>query len=209
MEGGTQRLQEEPTAHPSALIRGCRLGAWTQVGARCRLENTILDDYSYVMEDCQIDYARIGKFCSIAAACRINPGNHPLPRAALHHFTYRSAQFGLGSDDDDFFRWRSAHFVQLGHDVWLGHGAVILPAVHIGTGAVVGAGAVVTRDVAPFTIVAGVPATLLRERFPTSVQQGLLRIAWWDWSPHKLRQALPDFQRLDAESFVRKYDPER
>ncbi|WP_281246578.1 hypothetical protein [Desulfacinum infernum] len=158
-----KRLHEKPSVHPRAVIRRCRLGAWTEVGPRSRLEDTVLGDYSYVMEDCQIDHARIGKFCTIAAACRINPGNHPLWRAALHHFTYRSSLYRMAPDDEDFFQWRRTHSVQLDHDVWVGHGAVILPGVQIGTGSVVGAGAVVTRDVALFTIVAGVP---WKEAFP-------------------------------------------
>ncbi|MEJ5375396.1 MAG: chloramphenicol acetyltransferase [bacterium] len=200
-------LRSEPSVDPSAVIEKCQLGVWTEVGARCRLQDTYLGDYSYVMEDCQIDHTSIGKFCSIAAACRINPGNHPLGRAALHHFTYRSFQYGLAADDEEFFQWRRSHGVVLGHDVWLGHGVVVLPGVQIGTGAVIGAGAVVTRDVPPFTVVAGVPARVLRERFSREVQAALLRIGWWNWSHDQLKAALMDFRQLDAQAFVEKYDP--
>ena len=104
---------------------------------------------------------------------RINPGNHPLWRAALHHFTYRSRSYDLHPEDDrEFFDWRRAHPVVLGDDVWIGHGAILLPGVKIGTGAVVGAGAVVTKDVPPFTIVAGVPAKTLRRRVPRGGGRG-------------------------------------
>ncbi len=201
-------LRSDPSIDPSAVVQECHLGAWTEVGARCRLRDSFLGDYSYVMEDCQIDHAIIGKFCSIAAACRVNPGNHPLERPALHHFTYRSFQYGLAcADDEEFFQWRRSHGVVLGHDVWLGHGVVVLPGVQIGTGAVVGAGAVVTRDVPPFTVVVGVPARVLRERFSKEVQAALLRIGWWNWSHDQLQAALMDFRQLDAQAFARKYDP--
>jgi phosphonate metabolism protein (transferase hexapeptide repeat family) len=138
---------------------------------------------------------------------RINPGNHPMHRATQHHFTYRSRQFGMGEDDPEVFESRRDRPVVMGHDVWIGHGAVILPGVWVGTGAVVGAGAVVSKNVKPYTVVAGVPARPLRRRFPEKIQDALLRIRWWDWSHGRLTQALPDFRQLRIQSFVDKYDP--
>lgn len=198
-------LSSEPTVHPSAEVRDSALGAWTDVGARTSLVESTLGDYSYIVNDADVIYSRIGKFCSIAAHTRINPGNHPLNRAALHHFTYRSQQFGLGEDDASFFDWRRHSPVMLGHDVWVGHGAVILPGVSIGHGAAIGAGAVVSKNVSPFTIVAGVPAKPIRTRFPDSVVKGLLHLQWWNWSEDRLREALPDFRQFDAAEFVLKY----
>lgn len=200
-------MGSQPLIHPEAIVLESRLGAWTEVGARASLTETVLDDYSYVVHDSQIIYARIGKFCSIASFVRINPGNHPLERAALHHFSYRSRQFALGEDNDEaFFSWRRDHEVTLGHDVWVGHNATILPGVSVGTGAAIGAGAVVTRDVPPFQVVVGVPARPIRGRFPEAVQEGLFRISWWDWPHEKLRLALLDFRTLSASEFVEKYD---
>lgn len=201
----SKRLGEAPSVDPTATVRDCRLGRFTEVGARTRLVETSFGDYSYVVQDADIIYAEIGKFCSIAASVRINPGNHPLHRAALHHFTYRSRQFDLGEDDPAFFAWRRAHKVTIGHDVWVGHGATLLPGVSIGTGAAIGAGAVVSRDVAPFAIVAGVPARVIRARFEKPVQDGLLKIAWWDWPAERLRAAMDDFRAFDAAAFVAKY----
>ena len=128
------------------------------------LTEVTLDDYSYVVNDSQIIYTTIGKFCSIAAMTRINPGNHPMQRATQAHFTYRaSAYFPGEADDAEFFAWRRAHHVQIGHDVWIGHGAIILPGRNVGTGAVIAAGAIVTKDVPAYAIVAGNPA---RDRPP-------------------------------------------
>ena len=159
------------------------------------------------MNDSHIIYAKIGKFCSIASHTRINPGNHPLDHAVLHHFTYRSRQYQLAEDNEEFFNWRRSYRVTIGHDVWIGHGAVVLPGVKIGTGAAIGAGAVVSNDVLPFMVVGGVPAGVIRERFPKKVQEGLLRICWWDWPRKKLREALSDFRHLSAKDFVKRYDP--
>ena len=202
-----KRLSPTPFVEPSAKVVDSRLGCWTEVGARTKLVETVMDDYSYVVNDCDIIYTRIGKFCSIAAHVRLNPGNHPLDRAALHHFTYRSYQFDLGDDDETFFDWRRNTPVHLEHDIWIGHGATVLPGVRLETGAAVGAGAVVTRDVPAFTVVAGVPAKPIRERFPKTIQDALLRIAWWHWDHERLRQALPNFRRMDAAAFARIYDP--
>lgn len=200
-------LSTTPLIHPSASIRDSKLGTYTEVGARTALLEVVLDDYSYVMSDSDVAYTTFGKFCSIAAMTRINPGNHPMQRASQSHFTYRASTYFAGeADEADFFAWRRAHAVVIGHDVWIGHGAIVLPGRTIGTGAVVAAGAVVTKDVAPYTIVAGNPARLVRPRFPEQVAARMQRVKWWDWSHERLRSALPDFRRLPAEAFLDKYE---
>jgi phosphonate metabolism protein (transferase hexapeptide repeat family) len=204
--GGKQPLSEQPRIDPAAHVRQSTLGAWTSVGARTSIAETVMGDYSYVVNDSSIIYSEIGRFCSIAAHTRINPGNHPLDRVALHHFTYRSLSYELGPEDDAaFFDWRRSHKVTLGHDVWMGHGAIVLPGVTIGTGAAVGAGAVVSKDVPPFAVVAGVPAKVIRYRFDGDMRDALMRIAWWDWSRERLTAVLPDIRSLSIRDFVAKY----
>jgi hypothetical protein len=204
---GAGSLGPEPFLDPTASAVDSDLGPWTEVGPRSRLLEMTLGDYSYVMSDCQVERATLGKFCSIASHVRIGPGNHPTWRPSQHHFSYRSSQYGLGSDDADFFDWRRSHPVVIGHDVWVGHGAVVLAGVRIGTGAVIGAGAVVTRDVPEYMIAAGVPAAPLRERFSEDIRQALLRIRWWDWPREQLQKALEDFRQPDVRSFIATYDP--
>ena len=138
---------------------------------------------------------------------RINPGNHPMHRAAQAHFTYRaSSYFPDEADDADFFEWRRAHRVVIGHDVWIGHGAIVLPGHTVGDGAVIAAGSIVTKDVAPYTIVGGNPARPIRQRFPNQIAARMVRLAWWHWSHERLRLALPDFRRLSAEEFLERYE---
>jgi phosphonate metabolism protein (transferase hexapeptide repeat family) len=200
-------LSVEPTIDPSAKLQDTRLGAYCEVGARTILQEVAMGDYSYVVNDAQITYAGIGKFCSIAAMTRINPGNHPMHRASQAHFTYRaSAYFPGESDEAEFFEWRRRHHVHIGHDVWIGHGAIVLPGRSIGNGAVIAAGAIVTKDVPAYTIVAGNPARPIRRRFSKTIADRLVRLGWWDWSHDMLRIALPDFRKLDIEAFLDKYE---
>ena len=196
-----------PLIHPTAEVRDSQLGAYTEVGARTKVAEVVMGDYSYVVNDSQIIYAEIGKFCSIAAQTRINPGNHPLERVALSHFTYRSSAYGLGEDDAALFEWRRASKVTLGHDVWIGHGAIVLPGVTLGTGAAIGAGAIVTKEVPPFAIVVGNPGRVLRHRFPPEIQAALLRVEWWHWPHALLGERMADFRQLGAAAFCAKYDP--
>jgi phosphonate metabolism protein (transferase hexapeptide repeat family) len=127
--------------------------------------------------------------------------------ASLHHFIYRSASYwDDAADDDVFFTHRKSRMATIGHDCWIGHGAVIRPEIRIGTGAVIGAGAIVTRDVPDYWIVTGVPAKPMRPRFTESIIARLLALAWWEWPHGDLRAALTDFRSLPAEDFLARYD---
>lgn len=208
-EAAMPPLGLQPAIHPDAAVRRSTLGPYTAVGARTRLLETEMGAYSYVVSDGEIAYTTIGKFVSIAASVRINPGNHPMWRASQHHFSYRAQAYGLGADDAEFFDWRRDHPVEIGHDVWIGHGAVILPGRRVGLGAVVGAGAIVTKDVPPYMIVVGNPARPVRRRFPEAVCADLAALAWWDWPHEDLARTLPDLRALNAAAFVAKYQDAR
>ncbi|UTD26445.1 chloramphenicol acetyltransferase [Bradyrhizobium sp. WD16] len=196
-------LSVVPAVDPSAQLTDARLGAYCEVGARTVLHDVTIGDYSYVVNDSQITYTTIGKFCSIAAMTRINPGNHPMHRATQAHFTYRASTYFPGEEDDAaFFDWRRSHAVTIGHDVWIGHGAVVLPGRQIGTGAVIAAASIVTKDVPAYTIVAGNPARIIRRRFSEPIAERLTALAWWDWNHDRLRRALPDFRQLAIEDFL-------
>jgi phosphonate metabolism protein (transferase hexapeptide repeat family) len=191
-----KKLAAQPLIDPTAQVRASTLGRYTEVGARTRLLESELGDYSYIVNDSDMAYTKAGKFCSIAAMTRINPGNHPMWRASQAHFTYRaSAYFEGEADEESFFDWRRSHRVILGNDVWIGHGAIILPGRRI-----------VTKDVPAHAIVGGNPARVIKPRFPEPIAQRLSRLTWWDWTHDELHQALPDFRVLPIEGFLEKYE---
>lgn len=201
------KLSESPLIHPTSQVTTTRLGRYTEIAEHCRISETKIDDYSYVMEYGMIWCTEIGKFANIAAHVRINATNHPLWRPTLHHFTYRSGDYWPDADTDEaFFGWRRDHKITIGHDVWIGHGSTILPGVTVGNGAAIGAGAVVSKDVEPYMVVGGVAAKPIRERFSRAVAERYEKLAWWDWDHARLRAALPDFRALSAEDFLGKYE---
>ncbi len=171
------------------------------------MAETVLGDYSYIERHTEIIYANIGKFCAIASDVRINALNHPMERISQHKITYRPNEYFLYAKIDKEFREeRKSAIVEIGHDVWIGHGAIILPGLKIGHGAVIAAGAVVTKHVEPFAIVAGVPAKRLKWRFGKKIRSRIIALAWWNWPHDRLAEVVSDMRELKIEAFLEKYE---
>jgi phosphonate metabolism protein (transferase hexapeptide repeat family) len=197
----------EPRIHPTAELKACRLGRYAAIGERVILREVTVGDFSYFERNAEAIYTEIGKFCSIAANTRINALEHPIERITSHKISYRPNEyFRYLGVDGEFRSRRQARRVTIANDVWIGHGAVVMPGVSIGNGAVVGANAVVTRDVAPFEIVAGVPARPIRRRFPDAICGRIEQLAWWDWPVETLFEAIPDMQAMAIEAFLEKWE---
>ncbi len=194
-------------AHASATLRDCELGRFIEIGERVVLAECSIGDYSYIERHAEAIYTDIGKFCAVAANVRLNALNHPMHRASQHKITYRPNEYFVDAKVDKTFRAeRQSKRVKLGNDVWIGHGVIVLPGITIGHGAVLAAGAVITKDVAPYSIVAGVPAKHIKWRFKKSIRERMMKLAWWDWEHEKLANAIPDMQILSAEEFLEKYE---
>jgi acetyltransferase-like isoleucine patch superfamily enzyme len=141
---------------------------------------------TYLGPNCSID-ASIGRFCSIAAHVKTVNGFHPTTGFVSTHpaffSTYKQAGFTYTEKklfQEIKFADSQYHAVTIGNDVWIGENVIILAGVHIGDGAVIAAGAVVSKDVPPYAIVGGVPAALIRMRYEEEVVNSLLEIKWWD-----------------------------
>jgi phosphonate metabolism protein (transferase hexapeptide repeat family) len=196
----------EPFVHPGCELSNSTFGVYCEVGAGSRVVNSTFEDYAYCDRLSDIANTTVGKFANIAAMTRIGPTDHPMDHASLHHFLYRSSYYWDDVPDDPaFFAARASRRTVIGPDTWIGHGAIIKPDVTIGAGAVIASGAVVTKDVPPYMIVAGLPAAPMRPRFAPAIADRLMALAWWDWSHARLRAALMDFRAMKAEAFLEKY----
>lgn len=198
---------DAPFLHADCSIEDASFGAFVEIGQGSRIAHSSIGDYSYCDRYADIANTTLGKFANFAAFVRIGATDHPMEKASLHHFHYRSASyFDDAADDADWFAHRRTRRTMIGHDTWIGHGAQVRPEVTIGHGAVIAGGAIVTKDVAPYMIVAGIPAVPLRARFSDAVADRMLALAWWDWPHDRLRAALDDFRKLRAEDFLDRYE---
>lgn len=175
---------------------------------------TVYDDFVHDPRDFQrnnvlyhypVNHERlvIGKFCSIACGAKFlfNSANHALSSLSTYPFPIFFEEWGLPVEDIPK-AWDNKGDIILGNDVWIGYEAVVLAGVTIGDGAIIGARAVVTRDVPPYTIVGGVPARPIRQRFAPETVETLERLKWWDWPEEKIARHLDDIQSGRIEKLI-------
>lgn len=137
----------------------------------------------------------IGKFCSIACGARflLNSANHSLTSLSTYPFPLFFEEWGLERENVTH-SWDNRGDILVGNDVWIGYEAVILSGVTIGDGAIIGARAVVTKDVEPYTVVGGVPAKPIKKRFSEETIAALLKMKWWDWPKDRILKNIPAIQ---------------
>lgn len=143
----------------------------------------------------------IGKFCSIACGAKFifNCANHALRSLSTYTFPLFFEEWDLPKSEVAS-AWDNKGDIVIGNDVWIGYDAVIMAGVTIGDGAIIGTRAVVPKDVAPYSIVGGVPAREIRKRFEPEVVDRLRELKWWDWPEEKIRKAIPAIQAGDVEA---------
>jgi acetyltransferase-like isoleucine patch superfamily enzyme len=176
---GIMRLNPGARIIKSTICGPLFLNKNSQVGP-----DVVAGKYFGMNENCFIARATIGAFCAIGARTAINPFNHPSDWLSIHEFQYHPNSFDWVEEYGKFKRLDRtpdmfAH-VTVGNDVWTGHNVNIMAGVSVGDGAIIAAGSVVTKDVPPYAIVAGVPASVKRFRFPERTIERLLRLKWWD-----------------------------
>jgi len=128
-------------------------------------------------------HVNIGRYCSIARGCEIAVANHPTSFLSTHSFQYHSAQFPkdpIYKNNIKRVSWRGHPSTMIGNDVWIGAQSIVKAGVVIGDGAIIAANSVVTKDVAPYSIVGGSPAKLIRKRFNDAQIAELISLKWWD-----------------------------
>ena len=184
-------------------VKKSQVGNWCSVGDHTKMDFSQIDEYvridrfnhlyyanigrrSYTGQNTVIMHTKIGAFCSIAWGVTIGPANHSYDRISTHSFLYNNVD-GIRPENEDVAYDRFSEKCELGNDVWIGAGATILRDVVIGDGAIVASGAVVTKDVPPYAIVAGVPAKVIKYRFSDEIIQKLLEMQWWNQKDNFIR----------------------
>lgn len=159
-----------------------------------RVRNSTVGRYSYIGPNTRLENTDIGSFCSISWDCLIGLSSHGLSHVStspIFFEKHNATGFTWVATDSEKCPVRRT---QVGNDVWIGVNSIILEGVKVGDGAVVGAGAVVTKDVPPYTIVGGVPAKFIKARFPENIVLALLEKRWWDAPEDEIRRSLNIFQ---------------
>jgi acetyltransferase-like isoleucine patch superfamily enzyme len=166
------RIVKSAVRGPLSLERISLLGPEVSVGKYCGINQN-----TFVIR------CEIGAYCSIGAKSAVNPFNHPTDWFSVHEFQYHPTAFSWIPECKDFLRIsRTLEMftrVRIGNDVWIGNNVNVL-GVNVGDGAIIAAGSVVTKDVPPYAIVAGVPAEVKRYRFSEKIIERFLQSKWWE-----------------------------
>lgn len=185
-KGGKIIYEESVILHSSVKIEG----------------NVFMGAYSYMGQGGSLGTCRVGRFCSIGHNVIISPGVHDVNYASTHPFFFGSKNSfnipdGIGIPRD--FNKQMYTPPNIGNDVWIGSNAMIMRGVNVGDGAVIAAGAIVSKNVAPYEIVGGVPARVIKKRFSDELIEQFLRIKWWNFD-------VENFIGIDSsnpESFIK------
>lgn len=182
------------------VIVDSTFGKLCRIGGNVMIRHSCIGDYSYVEAGCRVTYARIGRFSSIAPGVFIGLAAHPVRDYVSTHPIFYLPAPELGYDFVERARRSDYRYTIVGNDVWIGANALIRDGVNVSDGAIIGAGAVVTKDVPPYGIVGGVPAKLIRYRFDGEIIDRLLDLCWWDKPVEWIRQHVSEF--ADIRSFL-------
>lgn len=184
-----------------ASIRFSKIHPTSKVEAGTTFYKSAMARYSFCGYDCEIHKASIGSFTSIANQVVIGGARHPMEWVGMSPVFYK----GRDSVRKKFSEYELPYLVEtnIGNDVWIGRSAIVLAGISIGDGAVVGAGAVVTKDVPPYAIVAGNPARIIRYRFSKELISRLEMIKWWTLDDEMIKNFSNEIR--NPEVFVKKY----
>ena len=177
-----------------AELASVQFAGTNKVYKYARLRDVRMGCFSYVSRGTQVYNAQVGSFTCIGPEVIIGPGEHPVRGYVSSHPAFYStlAQAGTTFSDRDYVE--EIPRTLIGHNVWIGARAIVRAGVRIGDGAVIAAGAVVVKDVEAYTVVGGVPANFIRNRFDEEVKREVIASEWWNWPTEKLTKHAASFR---------------
>ena len=191
---GARDIENKLRFKKAIVDKGCsfdsksKLHPNVHVLENCIINNSEINSYTYLGKNCLVQNTTIGKFCSIANEVLIGLGAHPMDNFSTSPLFYRKKNtfnINLIDKDLDFLEYKKT---TIKNDVWIGARVIILDGVTIGNGAIIASGSVVTKDVVDYTIVAGVPAKVIKNRVTDSKIKELLELKWWEWDLEKIKK---------------------
>lgn len=195
---GSRNIHNKIRFRDSEIEAGCRIDSNSRIAPKthifgnCLVNNSSVSSYTYVGRNTVIQNASVGQFCSIANEVCIGLGAHPLNELSTSPLFYRinnPLNIKLADSDSVFSDYRQ---IEIGNDVWIGARAILLDGVTIGHGAVIAANSVVTKDIPPYAISAGVPARVVKYRFDPEKIKYLLDLGWWTWDLEEIKSRFPE-----------------
>ena len=184
----TRRFPKAMIGKNCSFTSDVRIGEYTSIFHNTTLNHSEIGFCSYTNFDCLIQYAEIGNYCSIAHGVKIGLGRHPINMFSSARIFYKSHNIFRVPVLEQKVDFKEYEPISIGSDVWIGAEAIIMDGVTIGHGAIVAAGAVVTKDVPPYGIVGGVPAKLIKYRFNEKQKEALLQTQWWMKQPNEVKE---------------------
>ena len=203
-------IGKESSVGDNTTVRNSEIGDHSQIQRYCDLLRTSMGRCSIVEKNTVLHDAIIGSFCEISWQCSIGGDNHNYHLPSIHHFYWQSF-FGYEENDDsvgasNFFSKLRSEPCVLGNDIWVGSGVIVNRKVHVGNGAVLASGCVVTKDVPDYAIVGGVPARIIKYRFDEPTRKRLLNIAWWNWPDRVLKANRHLFEQEVNDELLKKME---
>lgn len=184
----TRRFPKAMIGKDCTFTRDVRIGDHTSIYHNTTVNHSKIGFCSYTNFDCIIQHTEIGNYCSISHGVRIGLGAHPMNLFSTARIFYKSHNVFRVPLLEQKVDFREFEPIRIGSDVWIGAEAIIMDGVTIGHGAIVAAGAVVTKDVPPYGIMGGVPAKLIKYRFNEKQREALLQTQWWLKQPSEVKE---------------------
>ena len=192
-------IDDDVVIGQDSFVSHSKLGYHVQINRRNIIEGVTIGRYSYTGANTILKTAEIGNFCSLSWNISATGNRHDYLKLTAHPVSQLTS-FGIVDENGPHEKRK----IIIGNDVWIGANACIMPGVKIGDGAVIGAGAIVTKDIPPFAVAAGNPARIIKYRFSDEQISDLMAIKWWNWSDEKLRENIGLFKTQVDNEIIRK-----